>query len=108
LTSQTPVNIEETDDAYIINMYAPALVKEHIQIATQNDMLHIRYKPENGDPSVRFTRREYGDRGISRSFELKGKVDTDKISATYKEGILRVELPKNEAAKKPMQDVPVG
>lgn len=108
LISQTPVNIEETADAFIISLFAPALVKERIQVTTQNDMLHIRYKPENGESSARFTRREYGERGIARSFELKGKVDTDKITASYQEGVLRIELLKNEAAKKPVQDVPVG
>jgi HSP20 family protein len=106
--NQTPVNIEETAGAYTISLYAPALVKGNIQVSTQNDLLHVRYKPEERDSQTHYTRREYGDREISRSFELKGKVDTDKIRAVYAEGVLRIELPKTEAAKKPSQDVPVS
>ncbi|HEY4155838.1 MAG TPA: Hsp20/alpha crystallin family protein [Puia sp.] len=102
------MNIEETENEFIINLFAPALKKENISIFTQNDILSVRYKAEEGDSSLRFTRKEYRREEISRSFELKGKVDIEKIRASYTEGVLKIELPKTEAAKRPMQDIPVS
>jgi HSP20 family protein len=106
LYNATPVNITETENAYIVNLYAPALQKEAIAITTQNDVLTIRYKGEK-DADATYTRREYRAEELNRSFDLKGKVAIDQIKASYIEGVLRIELPKTDAAKRPLQDVPV-
>lgn len=103
-----PVNITETKNEYILNLYAPSLTKENITVTTQNDILTIRYKPEENSSSKSFTRREYCTDEIERSFDLKGKVDTDGIKAAYAEGILKIELPKTDSAKKPAQEVSVS
>jgi HSP20 family protein len=84
------------------------MAKEYISITTQNDVLSIQYKAENENAGTHFTRREYRPGEIQRVFELRGKVDTDKIKATYAEGILTIDLPKTEAAKKPFHEVPLG
>ncbi|MCB0436717.1 MAG: Hsp20/alpha crystallin family protein, partial [Mangrovimonas sp.] len=56
-----------------------------------------------------FTRREFGYSNFRRSFTLPETVDTDKISATYKDGILNVMIPKlEEAKKKPMRSIEVS
>jgi HSP20 family protein len=102
-----PVNISETEREYILHVYAPSLVKENISITTHNDVLSIGYKAEKDDSSPHFTRKEYRVEEIDRSFDLKGKVDVDRIKASYQEGILKVELPKTEGAKRPSQEVPV-
>ncbi len=108
LYKTAPVNIEETEEGYKIYLYAPAMAKEYISITTQNDILTIQYKAENENAGTHFTRREYRPGEIQRTFELRGKVDTDKIKATYGEGILTIDLPKTEAAKKPSREVPLG
>jgi HSP20 family protein len=88
-----PVNISETESEYTIHLHAPGLVKEHFNLTTQNDILHIRYKGDD-KPKKDFIRREYRSEDIGRSFDLTGKVNTDAITATYAEGILTVALPK--------------
>lgn len=103
-SNQAPVNISETDDSYTIKLFAPGLNKQNINVRTQNDILSIRYKGEMASESG-FTRREYRIEEIDRSFDLKGKVVVEAITATYAEGVLTVELPKNEAAKRPSQQV---
>lgn len=102
-----PVNITETENEYIVNLYAPSLAKENINITTQNDILSIRYKGEKENPFYRFTRREYRKEEIDRSFDLKGKVNVDSIRASYADGVLKIELPKTDAVKKPSQKVPI-
>jgi HSP20 family protein len=103
--NSTPVNITETDQAYTIHLYAPGLVKEKISVTTQKDMLSIHYKADREESSEHFTRREYRPENLERTFDLKGKVDIDKIKSTYQEGILIIELPKTESARRPAQQV---
>lgn len=102
-----PVNIEETDSSYILFVYAPSLNKEQLSVATENDVLTIRYTPSEEKDAARFTRQEYRG-GFERSFYLKGKIDINTIEASYREGVLKVVLPKTEAAKQPAKDVPVA
>jgi HSP20 family protein len=103
---QPPVNIEEKDDGFILQLYAPALTREQISVSTRNDLLLIRLKAtQPSSPETRFTRREYGGTDLERSFELRGKVDVDQIRALYANGVLRIELPKTDAAKRPPQEV---
>jgi HSP20 family protein len=102
-----PVNIEETDSGYTLFVYAPSLNKEQISVVTENDVLSIRYRPPEGKDTGRFTRQEYSG-SFERSFDLKGKIDIDNIEASYREGVLKVMLPKTAAAKQPAKDVPVG
>ena len=52
-------------------------------------------------------RSEYRPEEINRTFDLKGKVAIDRIRASYVEGVLKIELPKTEAAKRPAQDVSI-
>jgi len=106
LYNTAPVNITETEDAYTILLYAPALQKEQIAVTTQRDILTIRYKGERNTAAT-YTRREYRTEEINRSFDLKGKVAIDSIRASYTDGILKIELPKTDAAKRTEQDVAI-
>lgn len=103
-----PANIAETQTGYILKLFAPSLIKENISITTQNDILSIRYRGEKDSSSNRYTRREYRIEEIERSFDLRGKVEVDKINASYADGVLTVDLPKTEVAKKPLQDVSIN
>jgi HSP20 family protein len=105
---QAPVNVSESDSTYTITLFAPALDKEKIVLTTRNDLLTIRYAGNRDRDDQHFTRREYRTENIDRSFDLKGKVDTENISASYAEGVLTINLPKTAAARKPAQDIPIG
>ena len=103
---QPPVNITENPDAYLIELFAPAMTKEMFQITTQNDVLSVRYMP-TAEPTESYRHQEYRLKEFERSFDLKGKVNLDAIAAKYEEGILRIQLPKTDAAKRPAQDIRV-
>jgi HSP20 family protein len=105
---QPPVDITESDTEYTIKMYAPALEKEKIQLSTKNDILTVTYRGDEKADDRNFTRREYRGNSIERSFDLKGKVDADNISAKYNDGVLTILLPKSANAKKPAQNVPIN
>jgi HSP20 family protein len=105
--SNPPVNIIETENGYLLHLYSPSLKKENFMITTHNDILSIRYKDEKNPSAYRYTRREYRAEEIDRSFNLKGKVNIDGIKASYADGVLTIDLPKTDAAKRPSQDVTV-
>lgn len=111
--AQAPVNIETTDTSFVLTLYAAGLVKEHIQLSVQNDVLTIAYRspapPDGAEEAgnTRYTRREFRDPAFERTFQLNGKVLAEGIQASYAEGILTVTLPKNPAANQPAQPITV-
>lgn len=111
---QPPVNIEETDDSFIISLFAAGLSKERVTLTIKDDVLRISYpgaEPEasaESAPNEKYTYQEYTQGAFERSFRLNNKVITESISASYTDGILKVVLPKNPATNIPAQTVTVA
>ncbi len=96
------VNIKETADAYTVEMAAPGLKKSDFHIDLDNQLLSISTEIE-GDSKQNeenYTRREFGYSSFNRTFTLPETVDDGQIKAEYNEGILSINLPKKEEAKK--------
>ena len=95
------VDIQEDDDAYVLNMDLPGLTKDEIQIAYQEGVLNISGERKNSGEqskvSYHLNERRYGK--FERAFRVHSDIDADKIQAEFKNGVLRIELPKAEAAK---------
>lgn len=102
---KVPVNIEETDNSFVIHLFAPALVKENLKVVTKDDVLTIAYQPGEEAPAEKFNRREYSNGTFERAFALNGKVLAEQISAAYADGILKVTLPKNPETNTPEKDI---
>lgn len=96
------VNVSETDEQFVVEMAAPGLKKEHFKVELENDTLKISASIEENveDQKVNYTRKEFTYRSFSRSFHLPNTIEPEKIGATYQDGILRLEIPKKEEAKK--------
>lgn len=102
-TTLPSVNIQETDDSYIVEMAAPGMKKEDFQIQLDNDVLTIKSEVEHEmeHDGKRYTRREFNYQSFHRSFNLnKRVVDDANIQATYQDGILSLTLPKHEEVKR--------
>ncbi len=110
-TTLPSVNIKEGEENYEVEMAAPGLQKKDFRIDLANDVLTIssEKKVENETKKgQQFTRREFSYQSFSRSFTLPNTVDSEKISATYENGILRVLIPKKEEAKtKPARTIEI-
>ncbi len=102
-------NIEETDSAFIISLYAAGLRKNDFTISVTEDVLTIKYTAPATDENNpnQYAHLEYQPGSFERSFQLNGKVITDNISAAYTDGVLKVTLPKNPETNKPAQQVKV-
>lgn len=103
LRSLPAVNIEELEDKYSLELAAPGKSKKDFNIELDNDLLTIssetREDNKTEDKERNFTRREFSYESFKRSFTLPESIDTSKIKANYRNGVLIVDLPKREEAK---------
>lgn len=92
------VNIKDKNNAFEIEVAAPGLSKEEFRIKLDKDILTIssEEKNENNEQSSTFMRKEFSFHSFKRSFSIPELVDTDKISASHKNGVLSILLPKVE------------
>jgi HSP20 family protein len=95
------VNIKETSENFILELAIPGMKKSDFTIDVENKVLSIasEVKRENEDTNDSYTRREFGYSSFKRTFTLPDSVESDKVKATYTDGILMVTLPKREEAK---------
>ncbi len=109
--AQPPVNIDETDNAYTVSLFAAGLAKERVKLTVKDDVLTVSYQPDTHagpDSPAGSTYQEYRQDAFERQFRLNDKVLTDQISASYTDGVLRVTLPKNPETNTPAQTIAVA
>jgi len=96
-----PVDIAEEKDRILITAELPGFKENEIEIQTESGMLTLRgerrFEKEAEGKNYHRVERSYGQ--FVRSFSLPNNVDREKIKATFKNGLLEVELPKREDAK---------
>lgn len=100
---RVPVNIQETDTTYEVEVVAPGLKKEDFQLSYTGDLLTISFEHSGNKTSgqdEKWIRREFRAASFSRSFQVDGTVDVDKSKARYENGVLLLTLPKKEEAKR--------
>ena len=93
-------DIREKKDKYIIDMDLPGFQKENINIDLNNGYLSITAKEnsekEDEEQEGKYLRQERYIGECSRSFYIGDEVEEDNIKAEFKNGILKIEIPKKE------------
>lgn len=91
------IDIEETDDAYIVTAEVPGFNKDEIEVELRNNVLMIRGKRERREGG-RFLRRErsWSSTQFQRMLQLPGEVDPKGVTADFSKGELVIKLPKKE------------
>ena len=94
-TPAMKIDIREADGAYILEAELPGFTREDIHAEIKNGYLTIRAerKSESEDNNENYLRRERSFGSFCRTFDLEG-IDADAISASFKNGVLTLELPK--------------
>ncbi len=106
------VNIKETGDMFQIEMAAPGMKKADFNITVDQNVITI--SSEKSEENVEenkdefYTRKEYSYHSFERSFTLPETADREKVKANYKEGVLIIEIPKKEEAKRLPQNIKVS
>lgn len=95
------VDVSETAEAIRVKVEAPGVAKDDFKISVQNNVLTIRgekkMEKETTEENYHRVERVYGS--FFRAVELPSAVQTDKVSANYRDGVLTITLPKSEEAK---------
>jgi HSP20 family protein len=104
------VDIEESEKEYLIKAEIPEMKKEDVKITVQDDVLSIsgERKSEKEEKGKKYHRVERSYGSFLRSFTLPDDADGTKITAEYKDGVLRLHLPKSEQAKPKAIEVKVA
>jgi HSP20 family protein len=101
-----PVDVRETEKAYILEMELPGFDEKDIEVHVDGGSLSIESRQEEtGDEKKSggtYILRERRINSFSRSFKLPENADSESISAAFKNGILTLEIQKRAEAQKRM------
>jgi len=101
-TSWSPSgDIFENEGEIIVKAELPGMDRKDIFLHLENNVLTLRgerkFEKETKEENYHRIERSYGN--FSRSFSIPATVDDEKIRADYKDGVLKIALPKKEQAK---------
>ncbi len=98
------VDIYENDDEILLHADMPGVAKEDISVNVDNGKLLI-----SGVRSLKISGaanwEEFGDVEYRRTFSVPQSIDVAKVNAELKDGVLKLHLPKSEAAKPRMVEI---
>jgi HSP20 family protein len=96
------LDIAETKNEVVVKAEVPGMDPKDIDISLSDGMLTIKgekkQEKEEKEADYHLIERSYG--AFTRSVRLPKEIQSDKIGASYKNGILKITLPKSEEAKK--------
>ena len=92
------VDFTEKDGKYYLTAELPGIDRENISITVEDGYVTLSGKKEEKkeEKGSGYFLKETRYGSFSRSFRIPGKVSEDKIDATYKDGVLTVEMPHEE------------
>jgi HSP20 family protein len=113
LTSTTfapPVDVYEDEHNVTLKIEVPGIDEKDIDVRIENNVLTVhgerKFEKEEKEENFRRVERQYGS--FTRTFTLPNTVDSEKVSANYEKGILKIALPKKAEAKPKQIKVNVG
>lgn len=95
-------DIKESEQGYAIEVDLPGYEKENIKIDVEDGYLTIHAsmcEEDNEENNGKFVRRERYFGECSRSFFVGEKIKTEDVKATFKNGTLKLEIPKKDSQK---------
>ena len=98
------VNLKETDNKLEVDLAAPGMKKEDFKVEIDNNMLMISSERKEEKEETRkkdnYVRKEFNYQSFCRTFTLPEYIDESKVEASYKDGILHIDIAKKENGKK--------
>ncbi|HET9644771.1 MAG TPA: Hsp20/alpha crystallin family protein [Burkholderiaceae bacterium] len=94
-------DVYDDEDKVVVRVEAPGMKREDFEIELHDDLLVVqgrkRFERESGSGSYRMVQCAYGS--FHRTVPLPAPVKSDRTKASYRDGVLRIELPKADEAK---------
>ena len=96
-----PVDIYETEDSLVLKADLPGVDPKDVEIRVEDSTLYLKgerkFEKEVKEESYHRVERSYG--AFTRSFSLPNSIDSEKVTAEYKDGQLTLTMPKREETK---------
>ena len=96
------LDVAETKNEIVVKAEVPGLEPKNIDISLSDGLLTIKgekkQEREEKEENYHLVERRYGT--FTRSIRIPNEVQSDKINASYKNGVLKIVLPKSEGPKK--------
>jgi HSP20 family protein len=104
------VDITEDEKEYVVEAELPGMKKEEVKVTIENGVLSIsgERKAEKEEKGKKHHRVERSYGSFTRSFTLPDTSSAGKVSADFKDGILKVHVPKSEKVQAKAIEVKVG
>lgn len=93
------IDIWETEDELVLYADMPGVTAENLDLRFENRELRIHGKVSPRHEGIKFLDGEYGIGDFYRTFTIGETIDSEKISAELRDGVLTLHLPKSEAVK---------
>lgn len=95
-------DVSETDAEFLVKAELPGVEPKDVEVNLSGNVLTVKgeKKQEREEKTESLYRVERSFGSFSRSFSLPSEVKADQVSATYKDGVLNLKLPKTEPSKK--------
>lgn len=98
-------NVRETETAFEVEILAPGRQRNDFKVQLHEQVLSIsseaKAESDNQEAQGKYNRKEFSFDRFERSFSLPENIQDSQIKATYETGILKLVIPKKEAAKAP-------
>ena len=109
-TAYPKVNVYEYDDRIGIIAEIPGLDKKDLQVDVEEGIIHISGDKHGlfDDTGAKVIRKELKHSSFKRSFELGEQLNGDKIKASFKDGLLSIDIPKVEPTEPKKLSVKIG
>jgi HSP20 family protein len=106
------MEIVEKEDRLFVTAELPGMNVKDVEITLENGVLRIsgekkeEKREREAGSKYHMWERRYGS--FQRAFTLPQSVDAEKISASFQDGVLTIDLPKSEKAKALGRKIPIG
>jgi HSP20 family protein len=109
LFGMPPADMRETETAHLLAIELPGLSRDDVDLSISGDTLvvcgHKSEETDDASASYRVSERRYGR--FERVFPLPPDVDRERIEAQFRNGLLKIALPKNPAAAPPREKIEI-
>ena len=92
-----PIDVSENENSYIVEAALPGMKPDDVEIMAAGDTLSIRAirkGEQQTEKEGRYVRQERYEGEMGRTITLPGPIDSDKVTATYENGVLKLDIPK--------------
>ena len=103
------IDIDESDSNYSLEVELPGLTEKDVEVKVEGNLLTLSSKKseEKEEKKKDYVIKERRSYNFSRSFVLPENVETEKITAEFKNGLLLIDVPKAEKAKPKLLEIKV-